>query len=126
MQNVPSGRPPKAGPFLLNFFKPAGIHPVDLIGKVSDFPFVGDDKHRRTFFGIGAQKPKHQTGVFAVEISGGFVGDDYRGNTSEMTVPFPGSLVSEMSALWNWAACFTIESPKPVPATSFEWLLFTR
>ena len=50
----------------------------------------------------------------------------YAGKLSLISVPFPSSLCILISALWNAAACFTIDSPKPVPPIAFEWLLSTR
>ena len=48
------------------------------------------------------------------------------GNVTLMVVPVPGRLETSMAALWSIAACFTMESPRPVPPTSLEWLLSTR
>ena len=50
----------------------------------------------------------------------------YAGKLSLISVPFPSSLCILISALWKAAACFTIDSPKPVPPIAFEWLLSTR
>ena len=48
------------------------------------------------------------------------------GNVTLIVVPVPGRLETSMLALWSMAACFTMESPRPVPPTSLEWLLSTR
>ena len=50
----------------------------------------------------------------------------YAGKLSLISVPFPTSLCILISALWKAAACFTMDSPKPVPPIAFEWLLSTR
>ena len=49
-----------------------------------------------------------------------------RGKVTVMAVPLPSVLWSSTRARWNWAACFTIDRPRPVPETSSEWLLSTR
>ena len=48
------------------------------------------------------------------------------GNVTWMVVPTPGRLETSMAALWSIAACLTMDSPRPVPPTSLEWLLSTR
>jgi len=50
----------------------------------------------------------------------------FPGNTRQMVVPTPGSLCSSTWALWTWAPCLTMDSPRPVPPISLEWLLSTR
>ncbi len=50
----------------------------------------------------------------------------YAGNTRRTVVPSPSVLFRETLALWKAAPCFTIESPRPVPPISLEWLLSTR
>ena len=50
----------------------------------------------------------------------------YAGNVTVIVVPFPTSLCKAMPALKYPAACFTMESPRPVPPDSLEWLLSTR
>ena len=42
-----------------------------------------------------------------------------------ISVPLSGSLEMSIRASWKIAPCFTMESPSPVPPTSFEWLLLT-
>ncbi len=49
-----------------------------------------------------------------------------KGKYRQISVPTPSSLSSVILALWNAIPCLTIESPRPVPPTSLEWLLFTR
>ena len=41
-------------------------------------------------------------------------------------VPLPSWLSRSTLALWQAAACLTIDSPRPVPPISLEWLLSTR
>ena len=48
------------------------------------------------------------------------------GNVTWIVVPVPGRLETSMLALWSMAACLTMDSPRPVPPTSLEWLLSTR
>ena len=48
------------------------------------------------------------------------------GNVIVIVVPYFGTLTRWISPLWIAVACFTIESPSPVPPTSLEWLLSTR
>ena len=48
------------------------------------------------------------------------------GNVTLIVVPVPGRLETSMPALWSMAACLTMDSPRPVPPTSLEWLLSTR
>ena len=48
------------------------------------------------------------------------------GKTSVIFVPASGLLSSFSSASWNWATCFTMDRPSPVPPMALEWLLSTR
>ncbi len=48
------------------------------------------------------------------------------GKNKHTSVPSPSVLSRVIRALWYAMPCLTIESPSPVPPTSFEWLLFTR
>ena len=48
------------------------------------------------------------------------------GNRTEIFVPLPSSLASEICALWSCAMCFTMDRPSPVPPASRERLLSTR
>ena len=48
------------------------------------------------------------------------------GNRTEIFVPLPSSLESEICALWSFAMCFTMDNPSPVPPASRERLLSTR
>ena len=44
----------------------------------------------------------------------------------DLTVPLSRSLSRRTWAPWNWAPCLTMDSPRPVPPSSREWLLSTR
>ncbi len=48
------------------------------------------------------------------------------GNTRRTVVPSPSVLCRLTLALWKAAPCLTMESPRPVPPISLEWLLSTR
>ena len=43
-----------------------------------------------------------------------------------MEVPCPGALSSAILAPWYSAACFTMDSPSPVPPVALERLLSVR
>ena len=48
------------------------------------------------------------------------------GKSISILVPFPGALSTLTFAPCSSAPCLTIESPRPVPPRSLEWLLSTR
>lgn len=48
------------------------------------------------------------------------------GNRTVMVVPSPTALWRSISPPWYWAACLTMDRPRPVPPEALEWLLSTR
>ena len=56
--------------------------------------------------------------ILAVRAAGYFMISS--GNLTRIRVPFPRALSTSIFASWILAACFTMESPNPVPPTSLE------
>ena len=52
--------------------------------------------------------------------------DHGAGKCTAMVVPWSSVLWTEMVPLCMLTACFTMESPRPVPPMFLEWLLSTR
>ena len=50
----------------------------------------------------------------------------HTGNLTVTVVPFPSSLSREITPPFASTACFTMESPSPVPPIFLEWFLSTR